>query len=94
MSKKSTEEEPFQKIRLTFSEVAIEKLAVLRTQGYFRSDSATVEECIRGMYDIVEDFYAMLLKAKTKDKKLTNDEKLALLLRIGVAIRRFMPEIK
>lgn len=90
MSQTGNEEEPFQKIRITLSEVAIDKLAVLRTQGYFRSDSATVEECIRAIFDVVEEFSTMF-KRIADNKTLSTDDKIDTLLRIGLSVRRFVP---
>ena len=94
MSKETTEEEPFQKIKVTLSEIAIEKLAKLRKEGYFRSDSATIEECIRSMSEIVEEIQALM--NRVAEKKVTNEYRLNVLIRIGLRTRRFIrkPEKK
>ena len=55
-----SEETPFKSIKITLSEEAIRKLSGLRKGGSFRSDSATIEECIRTTFDISEDIFSEL----------------------------------
>lgn len=54
----SEEEVPFKSIKITLSEEALRVLSVLRKRGSFRSNSMTVEECLRAIFDITVDFAA------------------------------------
>lgn len=55
-----SEEVPFKSMKITLSEEALEKLSELRQGGAFRSDSATIEECIRVTRDLITDAQADL----------------------------------
>jgi hypothetical protein len=50
-----SEEIPFKSMKITLSEEAYEKLTILRQGGAFRSDSATIEECIRAVNGMIDD---------------------------------------
>lgn len=94
MSKTSEEEEPFQKIRLTLSEVAIEKLDMLKKVGYFRSNSSTVEECIRVMYDIADEISMLVQEAEDIGEKASLRDQAIVLQRIGIRASRFVRKPK
>lgn len=57
------EEVPFISMKITLSEEAIKRLAELRQRGSFRSDSATIEECIRAVFDVAMDICLELDRA-------------------------------
>lgn len=84
------EEEPFQKIRLTLSDAAFEMLGELKEVSAFRSDSATVEECIRSIYDIAEAIHVQIQTAANQKRRLTVDETSNTFLQIAMRIRRFV----
>lgn len=90
----SKEEVPFKSVKVTLSEEAIRMLGTLRYRGAFRSDSMTVEECIRRMYDICEDIGELLQLGEDRGEKLTSEEQAVALQRIGIRVKRFVPPIK
>jgi hypothetical protein len=94
MTKTDNGEKPFRKIRLTLSEVAIEKLARLRDVGYFRSDSSTVEECIRVMDDIADEISALVQEGEDTGKKVSLQNQAIVLQRIDVRASRFVRKPK
>ena len=88
-----SEEVPFKSMKITLSEEALQKLCELRTGGAFRSDSATIEECIRTMYTIIEDLKLEIRRLpKDKDGKpeiMALDRQAEILRRIGFMVARF-----
>jgi len=62
-----SEEVPFKSMKITLSEEAYEKLNILRQGGAFRSDSATIEECIRAVNDMLDDLIFELDIRKGQD---------------------------
>ncbi|MCJ7630836.1 hypothetical protein MUP77_00310 [Candidatus Bathyarchaeota archaeon] len=56
----SEEEVPFKSLKITLSDDVLEKLALLLRTGSFRSQSSTIEECIRAVYDVSLDMVALL----------------------------------
>ena len=88
-----SEETPFKSIKITLSEEAIRKLSGLRKGGSFRSDSATIEECIRTTFDISEDIFSELEiwneKNKGKKKVMPIALQAELLKRVGMRLDRF-----
>ena len=89
MPKIVDEEEPFRKIRLTLSEDAIEKIGTLKSEGYFRSDSMTVEECIRAIYDIVEDLKVSSGASRKKPILIDDQTASEIFGRIAIRLSRF-----
>ena len=65
----SDEEVPFRSMKITLSEEAINRLVDLRQRGAFRSDSATIEECIRVIHDISTDLSMELDSAIAKKQQ-------------------------
>lgn len=85
-----SEEVPFKSIKITLSEDAIEKLAKLRQRGSFRSDSATIEECVRVIYDISSDLFIEIDSVLARNlKQMPLETQAELLKRIGIRIQRF-----
>ena len=71
-----SEEVPFRSIKVTLSEEALGRLAEMRLTGSFRSDSATVEECIRAIYDVAQDICLELdrqAKIRLRSKEKANE---------------------
>ena len=86
-----TKEVPFKSIRITLSEEAIRMLGSLRYVGTFRSDSMTVEECIRTIYDVAEELSASMQRAADKgEKPIPPLEQAIILQRIGLRLKRFV----
>jgi len=85
-----SEEAPFRSVKITLSEEALDRLAELRAIGSCRSDSATVEECIRTIYDIVIDVSSEMAIAREKKLVLSFAEQAELLRRVIVRIARFV----
>jgi hypothetical protein len=59
-----SEDVPFKSTKITLSDEALEKLAVLKQGGGFHSDSATIEECIRAVYGMFEDTISELERSR------------------------------
>lgn len=93
-----TEEVPFKSLKITLSEEALEKLNDLRIGGSFRSDSATIEECIRVTRDIFEDVLTQIRIHKIPGKEeltpVSESEHTELLRRIITRIGRFGKAMK
>jgi len=70
-----SEEVPFKSMKITLSEEAVEKLNKLRQGGAFRSDSATIEECIRAINDMIDDliFEFNIRKNQDPNTAVVND---------------------
>ncbi len=70
-----SEETPFKSMKITLSEEAINRLEKIMKRASFRSNSSTVEECVRVVYDIIYEIYSVCggpdgeLKASTKDQE-------------------------
>ena len=62
------EEVPFTPLKITLSEEATKRLAELRLRGSFRSDSATIEECIRVIHEVSNDMSYELDNALGKNQ--------------------------
>jgi hypothetical protein len=98
-----SQEVPFRSVKITLSEEALDRLASLRFIGSFRSDSATIEECIRAVHDIAEDLCLELdrqAKARLGSKSFKETEVIPLdmqaeqLRRIGFRLARFVPKTR
>jgi len=59
-----TQDVPFKTLKVTLSDEALEKLALLRQGGAFNSDSAAIEECVRMIYAMFQDTVSELERAK------------------------------
>lgn len=53
-------EEEFKPIRITLSQEAFERLEKIKNAAKFRSHSATIEECIRIFYDVLQDIHSVI----------------------------------
>lgn len=51
--------EEFKPIRITLSEEAFNRLEVVMKVAKFRSYSSTIEECIRAIYDVMDEIYIL-----------------------------------
>ena len=51
--------EEFKPIRITLSDEAFDRLETIMKDATFRSYSSTIEECIRAVYDITLEIYAV-----------------------------------
>ena len=56
--------EEFKPIRITLSDEAFYRLDKIMNDARFRSYSSTIEECIRAVYDITNEIYAITGKKK------------------------------
>jgi len=86
-----SEEVPFKSIRVTLSEEAVRILEDLRQRGYFRSDSMTIEECIRAVYAISNDMGAVASMQRGKGEKVPVTEQLEGYRRVVMRLARFIP---
>lgn len=94
-----SEETPFKSLKITLSDEALDKLSKLRFTACMRSDSATIEECIRTFYDIVMDFYFALDTAAQDSlrtnasviREFTKDEQNKILEKVALRTARFIP---
>ena len=85
-------EVPFKSIKITLSEEAINRLAQLRSRGSLRSDSATIEECIRTIYDISIDIAAEVDRTiRGNQKFMPVHIQAETLRRIAIRMLRFIP---
>jgi len=87
-----TEEAPFKSVRVTLSAEAMAMVAELRRTGSFRSDSATIEECIRAVYDVYEDMQMMGRVAKQQERKVSINEQAESYRRHVIRLSRFFPK--
>lgn len=85
------EEVPFKSMKITLSEEAIRLLAALRHKGSYRSDSATIEDCIRAIYDVSLDIATEVGSALKGKRSMSIIEIRELTRRISVRISRFIP---
>lgn len=78
-------------MKITLSEEALEKLGELRQGGAFRSDSATIEECIRVVKDLISDFQFEIgsYMKNNPGKGIPQELQLELLRRIILRLSRF-----
>ena len=89
MSKEGT---PFRSIKITLSEEAMDRLAKLRVKGSLRSDSATVEECIRIIYDIATDIGSEIDRVvRGNQKSMPIGQQAEALRRTAIRVGRFIP---
>jgi len=93
-----SEEVPFKSLKITLSDEAIAKLQKLRTTAALRSDSATIEECIRTFYEIAMDVYyeadraaQSALSTNSKLKPIDIGTQAELLRKIFLRMTRFVP---
>ncbi|MGD0451878.1 MAG: hypothetical protein ABSA79_12600 [Candidatus Bathyarchaeia archaeon] len=47
----------FKAIRITLSQEAFDRMEIIMKDAKFRSYSATIEECLRTVYDLMQDIY-------------------------------------
>ena len=87
-----TEEVPFRSVRVTLSDEAMAMVAELRRTGSLRSDSATIEECIRAVYDVYEDMQMMGRVAKQQERKVSINEQAESYRRHVIRLSRFFPK--
>ena len=67
-------EKPFKSMRITLSDDAVVMLESLKKSGQFRSDSATIEEVIRMLHELVTEHTPFLCRIRKGD--LENDSDL------------------
>jgi len=84
------EEVPFKSMKITISEEAMDMLDRLRIAGAFRSYSMTVEEIIRGLYDVAVEIAAGIREAADRNERLSPNEQAIALQRIGLRLKRFV----
>jgi len=97
---KMSEEVPFKSLKITLSDEALDKLFKLRVNSAMRSDSATIEECIRTFSDITEDLYNVMDNAAREAlssnnstlKKLSVEQEANLFEKIALRAARFVPK--
>jgi len=92
------EEKPFQSVRITLSDDAMIMLDGLTNSGKFRSRSATIEEAIRTLHELVAEYYTssyrLSLYKQQGGEKIPSSELVdiayTMLIRIGrfVGLRR------
>lgn len=54
------EEIPFKSVKITLSEEALSKLDFIIKDAAFRSYSSGIEECIRVVYDLMQEIYSTI----------------------------------
>ena len=86
----SEEEVPFKSIKITLSEEAIDMLTTLRLKGAFRSNSMTIEGCIRAIYEICGDIQTYLRFYRDKNEIVPNVEQLSAYKRYVLRLARFI----
>jgi len=64
-----TVSEEFKPIRITLSEEAFDRMGTIMKDAAFRSCSSTIEECIRAVFDIINEIHAVA--GKRGDPPLT-----------------------
>ena len=82
------EEVSFRSIKITLSEEALDKLELLKLTGSFRSYSMTIEETIRGLFDVLKELYIAEYRAKG-EKPIPDELKLEAAKNIAVRLYRF-----
>ena len=65
-------EEEFKSIRITLSHEAFDRLEKIMKGAKFRSNSSTIEECIRVLYDIMKDITSVIGKRGDPDVTWTD----------------------
>jgi len=80
---------PFKSIKVTLSTEALSRLNSIVNQASFRSFSSGVEECIRAVYDIMEDIYAVIGERDEPIIGISEFESARAFERIGMRMSRF-----
>lgn len=79
----------FKSLRITLSEEAFDRMEKIMKGAAFRSYSATIEECIRTIHDLMEEIYAMAGRRGTPNTHPTALERSASFDRIVMKMNRF-----
>lgn len=82
-------EEEFKSIRITLSEEAFAQLEQIMNDAKFRSNSSTVEECIRTLYDIIGNLSLLIGKRGDPAVNWSNEDGLQVLYTIISRLQRF-----
>jgi len=85
----SDKELPFKSIKITLSSEALARLDYIVKQASFRSYSSGVEECIRAIYDLVQEVEAVVGANEQPITTPTIDEVTRAFERIGMRMTRF-----
>ena len=85
-----SEEVPFKSIKITLSEEALRMLGNLRKRGSFRSNSMTIEECIRALHELSDDLGGIFQKSIDEDKPIPNEERRSAFKRYALRLARFV----
>lgn len=86
---KLSEEMPFKSMKITLSEEAIERLDSITKGASFRSNSSTIEECIRVVYDIIHELYSVVGTPDEEVKPTTRNAESSGFERIAMRMSRF-----
>jgi metal-responsive CopG/Arc/MetJ family transcriptional regulator len=69
-----SEENPFKSIKITLSEEALSRLDKIVKNASFRSSSSGIEECIRLVYDLIEEVHSTIGREKGTYRVDVQDE--------------------
>jgi len=82
--------EEFKPIRITLSEEAFDRMEKIMKGAKFRSYSSTIEECIRAIFDIIDEIHVVGGEKDDSTVHTPSDEYLVdSMIRIIMRMRRF-----
>lgn len=85
--------EEFKPIRITLSEEAFERLETIMKTASFRNNSSAIEECIRVVYNMMNDLWLVLGEKDTPEKSFTIAETANAFNTIATRMSRFTDRI-
>lgn len=85
--------EEFKAIRITLSEEAFERLETIMKTASFRSNSSAIEECIRVVYNMMNDIWLVLGEKDTPAKSFTITETANAFNTIATRMSRFTDRV-
>ena len=84
-----TMSEEFKPIRITLSQEAFDRLEQITKHAAFRNYSSTIEECIRVVYEIMNDVYEVIGRKGESGKHFSQSEAFHTFIIIGTRMTRF-----
>ena len=85
--------EEFKPIRITLSQEAFDQMEKIMSKAAFRSYSSTVEECIRGIYDIIKEILILAGPPGSSPRRPTTREYTEAMTRVVVRMSRFTGKV-
>lgn len=84
-----TEEVSFKSMKITLSEEALDRVGKIMQYAAFRSYSSTIEECIRAVWDIMDEIFILAGERGEPEVHTTVEQGTESLNRIVMRMNRF-----